>query len=233
MRSELPPTTTVAGIKLRLAFSLLCLAQIFTCSADDLKWEHSLSSKRDEELLLVLQETDAGRRLAAVNYLSMRYRPAGSLLVNSKYHPPEALRIDSGIPESVVRGLFHAATDDEEIVVRLAAVNGMRGFFARTNILRLFESLLDSTNSSVRLHVVEKLIDLGEQQRKPVLPHLLETLRRSLTAQESEDVLLRALKCASRLGRDAQSLAEPITDLSRHGSRSIRSEAQKALKKIR
>lgn len=212
--------------------TVVMLAQACICFAAGVS-KSSLSSMSDEQLVVVLQETNSSRRLAAVNLLSMRYRQPGSLVIHSKYPPQEPYPANKPIPDSVVQGMFKVAMEDQEVVLRLAAADGMRSFLARTNIVSLYDRLLDSTNDSVRVRVAVILTEVLLQDGKAVSNHILATLAQCLTLSQNQSVLLQALECVGKIGFDARVLRLQIEPLEKHQLRDVRSAARKALRSIK
>jgi len=212
--------------------AVVMLAQARICFAGGVSEAYSLSSMSDEQILVVLQDTNSSRRLTGVNLLSMRYRQPGSLVIQSKHPPQDPYPVDKPIPDSVIQGMFRVAMDDRDVVLRPAAADGMRSFMGRTNVVRLYARLLDSTNTSVKVQVAGILTELSLQDGKPVDNRILATLAQCLTFSENQSVLLQALECVGKIGANAQHLRPQIELLSKHQSRDVRSGARKALRSI-
>jgi len=186
---------------------------------------HDYSDKTVAEVLELLESNDRGLRVDAAMFLGYRYRKPGVVVNPPTYkeqHP------EFPLPPHLVPSLASHLRSDPDDLVRIVAMRALGDLRSCTNTTGLVAEGLADTNSLVRIHTCETLIDISHDYSEPLVAEVVPTLRRCLLVDGDVEPTWIAAWVTGHLGSAGTPLLPELKQLAKHKSSKVRHYAREA-----
>ena len=218
------------SISFKLFSCLLILSEVV-----DNTWAvqpaYDYSQKPISELLLLLEHSDAQKRVCASIYLGKNYANPNQVSIN--FIPLSRERSSMLLPsEQIENALRQHLEGDPDVGVRLSALAALEDMRYRINTTPVINKALSNEVVIIRIRAVDSLIRMSKTYHDPLPDNVVATLVECLTTDNDPDELWQAIYTLGHLGSRAKAAIPVLAKLTTHKSAKVRMYAVETLKKI-